>query len=734
MEKANILVVEDEGIVAKDIQNQLQSLGYSVPGFTSIGKEAVQKAGELLPDLVLMDIKLKGSIDGINAARQIRDYFDIPVIFLTAYTDEDTLNRAKTTESYGYLVKPFVKKELYCSIEVAIYKHSLERKLKENNRWLSTILKSIGEAVIVTDSNYNIRFMNPAAEELTGWQFEEANEKNLFDVYNLVYDNSGKPIEYLKRMVPGESLEDVYGGEKNSGTLIMRNGARMDVDDSITPIKDSKGDMVGTVVIFRDISFKNYVIEMLQYQRNLLKTVIDFAPDMLVLKDLHSVYRAVNPAFCKYLGKSEDEIVGKTDFDLFPLDEAEIYREDDEEVMQTGKPLIKEEYKARAVGKGWYQAVKTPVFGDNGSPIGIICSIRNITGRRNGEEALRKSEERFHNFFEESTMGMAVLSTDSHFIKVNTRLCRMLGYKVQELTELNSRDITHPDDINPELQMVQRVLKGNIPHFNIEKRYIKKSGEVLWASVTASVIKDNSRNPIYITKMIEDITRRKQWEETLQQMSATVAHEVRNPLNTILSGINLLEWGKGNKNNILKGIRSEVKRMREIVTNFLRFSGTYTPKLSIGDLNLLLLETMSMLEGEERYRGVIFKKEFDSTIPLIFFDNDQIKQVLWNIILNALDAMPEGGVLKIRSVNYKDYVEFNVIDSGNGINDAVLDRIFQPFYTTKKEGTGLGLSIAEKIVKAHGGKIEVESEEGNGTKVKVVLPRKESSWEQVNGE
>ena len=132
---------------------------------------------ETLLDLVLMDIVLEGDMDGVKAAEHIRNHFDIPVVYLTAYSDDTTLQRAKITEPYGYILKPFQERELYTTIEMALYKHKMERKLKENEQWLATTLKSIGDAVIATDTKGFVTFMNPVAEVLTGWKQEEADQK-----------------------------------------------------------------------------------------------------------------------------------------------------------------------------------------------------------------------------------------------------------------------------------------------------------------------------------------------------------------------------------------------------------------------------------------------------------------------------------------------------------------------------------------------------------------------------
>ena len=146
-----VLVVEDQRIVAKDIQAKLEGLGYEVPAIVSYGEQVQDIAERTRPDLVLMDIKLEGAMDGIEAAVKLRHAMEIPVIYITAYADDDTLKRVKLSEPYGYLLKPFEERDLSITIEIALYKHRMEKKLKENERWFSTMLNSIGDAVIATD-------------------------------------------------------------------------------------------------------------------------------------------------------------------------------------------------------------------------------------------------------------------------------------------------------------------------------------------------------------------------------------------------------------------------------------------------------------------------------------------------------------------------------------------------------------------------------------------------------
>src|SRR3954467_14675812 len=145
MEKLNIFIVEDESIVAKDIQNSLTKLGYNVIGFANNGNDAIERITELIPDLVLMDIMIKGNLTGIDVSEKIKEKMNIPVIFLTAYADEATLSRAKITEPYGYILKPFKEIDLHSTIEMAIYKHQKDTALLKERDFLYSLVENKDE-------------------------------------------------------------------------------------------------------------------------------------------------------------------------------------------------------------------------------------------------------------------------------------------------------------------------------------------------------------------------------------------------------------------------------------------------------------------------------------------------------------------------------------------------------------------------------------------------------------
>ncbi|MDZ8050551.1 MAG: ATP-binding protein [Aulosira sp. ZfuVER01] len=251
MVQVRVLVVEDEVIVARTIASQLNQLGYIVTGTASSGKVAIAKALETKPEIVLMDIILKGDMDGIAAASYIRGQLDIPVIFLTAYGDANTLERAKVTQPFGYIVKPFTIKDLQIAIEIAMLKYRLECELRENRDQLATLLNSMSDAVIATDERGLVTFMNPASETLTGWQKEDALGTEVSKIFNLVDEVTDATIENPVTKVLREH-NVVYLGDYIS--LISKDGRRVPIGDSASPLMRRPDQVNGVVVVFWDMS------------------------------------------------------------------------------------------------------------------------------------------------------------------------------------------------------------------------------------------------------------------------------------------------------------------------------------------------------------------------------------------------------------------------------------------------------------------------------------------------
>ena len=261
MEKTRILIVEDEGLIARDIEDMVRNAGYEVCAVVGTGEDAVKKAETTHPDLILMDIILRGAMDGVEAAEKIREQFNIPVIYLTAHTDENTLERAKLTEPLGYTLKPVEQKELMTVMEMALYKHQMEIKLRERQSWLSTILQSIGEGVIATERFGNITFMNSVAEKLTGWTQRDSIGKPLTSVLHLVDEDTGK----LVRVSIPELFVNNSSNPLNGNIQIVNFTEKTPVELTYTAIRDDQENIGGLVLVLHDLTERKRYEEKLRY-------------------------------------------------------------------------------------------------------------------------------------------------------------------------------------------------------------------------------------------------------------------------------------------------------------------------------------------------------------------------------------------------------------------------------------------------------------------------------------
>lgn len=243
-----ILIVEDEIIVVEDIKDSLENLGYIEIDIAASIPEAIAKASVTQPDIVLMVVNLKQQTSGIQVATKIWDRFSIPVIFITANSDSNTLEQAKIAETFGYITKPFREQDLQTTIEIAIQKHQLEKQLKNREQWLTKLLTSISDAVIATDERCCVTSINPAAESLTGWKQEEVLGKNVTEILHFVDTTTSKLLEN----VPNFRQESLNNTALAPKVLIAKNGTELPIDNNTVIIKDEQGYAKGTIVVLRD--------------------------------------------------------------------------------------------------------------------------------------------------------------------------------------------------------------------------------------------------------------------------------------------------------------------------------------------------------------------------------------------------------------------------------------------------------------------------------------------------
>jgi PAS domain S-box-containing protein len=246
MDKTKIIVVEDEVIVAKDIQQTLIKLGYDVPATASNHAAALDRIEENRPDLIFMDIKLKGETDGVEIAGEIKDKYDIPVIFLTSFVDKTTLDRAKITEPYGYIVKPFNETDLRTAVELALYKHSRDKEIKKNRQFYIRTLQSLDDAFVITDSNWNITFVNPKS-----LQFAHGSNsvlgRDFLDVFTVEHEQG----QMLNRNQIKELLSNAEDEQETSHMLYIAQDGSKAAYIYLSKIMEEDGSLSGLAIMLR---------------------------------------------------------------------------------------------------------------------------------------------------------------------------------------------------------------------------------------------------------------------------------------------------------------------------------------------------------------------------------------------------------------------------------------------------------------------------------------------------
>ena len=369
---------------------------------------------------------------------------------------------------------------------------------------------------------------------------------------------------------------------------------------------------------------------------------------------------------------------------------------------------------------------------------------------RAAETALRESEERFRRVFEEGPLGLALVGSDYRFLKVNSALCEMVGYSEAELLQKTFAEITHPDDVRVDLELAERLFKRETPFYRMQKRYQKKTGEIIWINLTASMILGPDGQPLHAIAMIEDITdiKRAQEEAVLRQkleslgtLAGGIAHDFNNLLGAVQAQaeLGLTDLAAGSScEEALKAICEVAMRGAEIVRQLMIYAGTESPGVGPVNLSNTVDEMLSLLKVSVTKRAVI-EAHFEQDLPAVPASAAQLRQIVMNLVTNASDAIGdtdgvirvittrvilkrESAVISSQALPDGEYVQLEVSDTGRGMSPQTRAKAFDPFFTTKSPGRGLGLAVVQGIVRSIGGAIHVASEPGKGTTVQVLLP------------
>jgi PAS domain S-box-containing protein len=473
------------------------------------------------------------------------------------------------------------------------------------------------------------------------------------------------------------------------------------------------------------------------------KAILRALPDLIFVLDRNGVFIESHCASHTDLLMPPEEFTGRLMEDVLPPEMASLFRAAFQRAAQT-HDVVEVDYLLPIKGEQRHFEARL-VRRDDGA---TVVMVRNVTERHRAASKLRESEQQFRVAFTHSAIGMALVSLDGRFLQVNATLCRILGYSETELLSTKFQPLTFPEDLALDLAHLHKAIAGQISHFEIEKRYIHKDGRVIWALLTAALVRDTSDKPLYFVSQVHDISERRQAQMEIErahlelarmsrvslvgQLTASLAHQLLQPITAIT--MNAAAGLKGTEPEVQSEIRATFQdiadssqRAGNIVKNVMRMLKKDSPPHIRVDLNRLVHEVALVMRSELLFHQVDLTMNLDSANAEITGNPVELQQVVLNLMLNATEAMDSIPVidrkLVITTAVRSDSVELNVQDRGVGAPAELMTRIFDPFVTTKDTGLGVGLSICAQIVRAHQGKLLAENNRDRGMTFRCILPR-----------
>lgn len=509
------------------------------------------------------------------------------------------------------------------------------------------------------------------------------------------------------------------------------------VDFSLKPVFDETGNVVLLIPEGRDITERKLAEEQTRRDKALLRCLIDSVGDLIFIKDRNGVYQACNRAAEEFIGMPESEQIGKTDFDFFSPEVAEAVRVYDRQILASGREGRIEEMITRRNGSMvLLDTVKAPYYGPEGKQLGLVGIARDITERKRAEEALRQSEELFHTLCDCAPIGISRIDSEGNYIYCNPHFEKITGTSAPELMGMGWMKIIHPDDLEKLIKNRHEAISaGGI--FCSEHRLLTPQGKTVWVRALANPLKSPDGRILSYVGTMEDITEllnarqdlmKSQKIESLGILAGGIAHDFNNILTIILGNVSLARLQLNDPEKVTMRLEEAEKataRAKDLAQQLLTFARGGEPVKKIIDVRRLLKEAAGFALHGSNVKG---KFTLADNLWPVEADEGQLGQVIQNLVLNSVQAMPEGGTVIIGAENVQSpeggdrYVNITVADSGAGISEDHLQRIFDPYFTTKQKGSGLGLATCYSIITKHGGKIEATSTLGKGSTFHISLP------------
>ncbi len=663
-----------------------------------------------------------------------------------------------------------------------------ENALRESEERWATTLSSIGDAVISTDVEGRITFMNAVAEALTGWTLAEASTKPVTEVFNIINEDTRAEVEDPVTKVLQEGM---IVGLANHTILVRKDRMEVPIDDSGAPIRDRDGKTMGVVLVFRDITERKQAEEALRSAEARFRILVEQSlVGIYIIQDKKIIY--VNPKLAEMLGYTQNEITSSTSVSDLIVEE-----DSDRAIENIRKRLRGEVQSIQHTFRGKRKdgtLIDLEVHGTrtelNGKTV-VIGIAHDVTERKRAEEALRKAHDELeirvqerttelretnkilqaeineHKQAEEKIREQAALldkaqdaigvrDLEHRLIYWNKGAQRLYGWTAEEIIGKDADELLYKEESPNLIEAKKSVIEGG--EWKGELGQITKDGKEIIVESRWTLMRDNEGKPISILIINTDITEKKKFEsqllraqrmESIGTLAGGIAHDLNNMLTPIMLSLQMLKqkFKDEQSQKLLTILEQNSQRGAGLIKQVLSFARGVE-----GERNPLaakhIITEIEKVAKETFPRNIDIRTDIKKDLFTVSGDATQLHQVIMNLCVNARDAMPDGGILSISAENFfidenyalmhseaktGSYAAIAVSDTGIGIPPKILDRIFEPFFTTKEfgKGTGLGLSTVLAIVKSHGGFINVNSEVGKGTTFCVYLPAIKTEMQNV---
>lgn len=752
MTKNNILIVEDEPIIAMEISERLQQCGYSIAGISPNSKDALTKFNNGNIDLILLDISLRGEQNGIEFAEIVRQSSDVPIIYLTAYSDDETIAKAKLTQPSAFIKKPFNLKDLETSIDLTLYKYEMEHKLKENEQLLNHTLNGISDAIITTNKSGLINYTNASAEQLTGYTKEEMIGRRIDTVLTFLNDSNSSFIRdknQFKSQIDNNSYKEL--------AFVNKQSKKIFVEFKSTQLIDEFGRLTGLVYVLRDLSMEKRFIAELNKSQIRYKTVIEQINDGIIIYDFKTKkILETNKAYQKMSGYSETELKELTFYDLVQANDIPTHVID-YEIKKHKHLFLKDHAHKRKDETVFDVEVSSNLVEFDGNEL-IVVVVRDISERKQSEAIIRTSEEILRTLFDTMDQGIIYQNSSGIIQNANNAASKILGHSLHDLlgkkgTSFNWNFIDEDGNtLSIEKNPIYIATKYNrqitcqtVKVFNKDENCYK------WISISCVPHLKNgheSNSAIFIT--FTDITDLKNSEEALKKYGeelkhviatkdkffSIVAHDLKSPFLGLLGFTSVLcedfdQFELDQIKKYINSINTATRNLYGLIQNLLEWSRLQTNKLELNitevDISQIANYAINLFSTNCAKKNIIITNSIPAE-TFVIGDERILDSVFSNLLSNAIKFSSRNSKILLSSKKINNAIEVCVEDNGTGMDENRVKELFNMEITTSSKGTegeigtGLGLVLCRELIEKINGSIRVESELGKGSKFYFTVP------------